>query len=1047
MSSSIFRPAASVAAVAVAICQPALAQAQTRSFHIPAQPASSGLREFARQAGIQIIARGRDTQERTSNAVQGDLDVREALDRLLAGIGLTVRSFDGKVATIGATMEQAGAAPEQTIVVTGSRIARLPAESSTPIERIGKTEIESTGTLVLEDLFVRQPQFAGGRTSRSNNPGNGKAEIDLRGLGSGRNLVLVNGRRYVFSGSYQTTDINTIPAALVERVDVVTGGSSAVYGSDAIAGVANFILRTDFTGVEAKAQYGGDTAGTASSQSLDITAGTNFAEGRGNVVLSGSYYKRGAVTQADRAYSGTPLADGTVGGLPALTSRASTATPDGSFPMLTAAQLTKLQSGAPAYAGLASALNTAGLSGLTSLGFTFDGAGSAARLFRDPADRYNIASLNYLQVPAERKGLSGFAHFDISDRLTIYGEASWYRNEVTMQLSPANHGVAAYQINVNNPYVSPAMREVFHQLDLLETGAAANDGLVSIRFARRFQEVGRRNVTITTETLRFGGGIKGTLPDLNTNFLHNNRFDVSYFYGDARGASDLTGMVSRAAYSAGLLSVGGAAPLVNPFGLGMSQAAVDALSISTHNTSLSSLHTAMGTFSSDVVRLPAGPLAVALGAEWRKAHDESNPDARQQSGDAIGQDPFYPSSGSMQVFEMFGETRVPILPHDSAIGRVTANAAARYSHYNIAGARNVWTWLGGLEWAPTRGVNLRGQWQHAVRAPNIGELFGGQSSDSPSAQDTCAMAAAATNPAVRAVCIATGVPANMVGNPALQSSSRLDVLYGSNANLKPESSNTLSFGVTLQPMAVPSLTLKVDYFSIEVKDAIAPLGATVASIFDLCYNVLQNAASAPCQAIRRNPDDGRIGSPYSVQAFNTNIGKIATSGIDFNLDFEHELGAGRVTLDLRGTWLHTYNVTPMQDLPEKVNHCAGTFGAICGSEVRPRIKTVTRLGWKSGPFSTTLQHRFIGSATDDRIVVGGNKSSDYAVPVLGARSYFDLSGSYEFKKLGATLYGGVNNLLDSYPVAIGSSQQQANTFPSTYDALGAEYFVGLKVRI
>lgn len=1036
-----------MAAVAVAICVPATARAQTRSFNVPPQAASTGIREFARQAGIQVIATGRDTKDRTTNEVQGDLDVRDALDRLLSGVGLAVRSFDGKVAIIGVEAARTPAIPAEEIVVTGSRIARLRAETSAPVQSFDKAEIESTGTLAIEDLLVRQPQFAGGRTSRSNNPGNGKAEIDLRGLGTGRNLVLVNGRRYVFSGSYQTTDINTIPTALVERVDVVTGGSSAVYGSDAIAGVTNFILRTDFSGVEAKLQYGGDTAGDATSRSLDITAGTNVAGGRGNVVLTGNYYKRGAVTQADRAYSSIPLADGTVGGAPALISRAATSTPNGSFPMLTAAQLAKLQSGAPAYAGLATALNAAGLSGLSSLGFTFDGAGSAPRLFRDPDDRYNIAALNYLQVPAERKGLSGFAHFDITDRLTMYGEASWYRNVVTMQLAPANHGVTAYQIDVNNPYVSPAMREVFHQLDLLETGANANNGLVSIRFARRFEEIGPRDVFINTDTLRIGGGLRGSLPDAGGSFLHNNRFDVSYFYGEAKGTSDLSGMVSRSAYTAGLLSVGGAQPLVNPFGFGMSDAAIKALTIKTHNLSFSSLHTAMGTLSSDVAPLPAGPLSVALGMEWRKAHDESNPDPAQQSGDAIGQDPFYPTSGSIEVFELFGEMRLPLLSRDSAIGRVTANAAGRYSHYDLAGAHNVWTWLGGLEWSPVPGLNLRGQWQHAVRAPNIGELFSGQYSDSPSVQDSCALASAATNVAVRAVCIATGVPANMVGNAALQSSSRVDVLYGSNPDLKPESSNTLSFGFTLQPVALPGFSLKVDYFNIEVKDAIAPLGATVAGIFDLCYNVLQDASSAPCRAIRRNPDDGHIGSPYSVEAFNTNIGKIATSGIDIGIGWVHDLGAGRLNFDLRGTWLRSFNVTPLQDLPEKVNHCAGTFGAICGYEVRPKIKSVARIGWSAGGFAATLQHRFIGSVTDDRIVVGGGNKADYAVPVLGARSYFDLSASYKFAGTGVTAYGGVNNLFNTYPVPVGSSQQQANTFPSTYDALGAEYFVGLKVRL
>ncbi len=944
--------------------------------------------------------------------------------------------------------EVAGGEPvaaEGEIIVTGSRIARLPAETSTPVRSFDRAEIESTGTLALEDLFVRQPQFAGGRTSRSNNPGNGKAEIDLRGLGTGRNLVLVNGRRYIFSGSSQTTDINTIPSGLVERVDVVTGGSSAVYGSDAIAGVTNFILRTDFTGVEAKLQYGGDTAGDAVSRSLDVTAGTDFAGGRGNIVIAGNFYKRGAVTQADRAFSSIPLADGTVGGSPALVSRASTSTPDGSFPLLTAAQLALLQSGTPAYAGLGAALDAAGLSGLTSRGFTFDGAGSAARLFRDPEDRYNFAPFSYLQTPAERKGLSGFAHFDITDSLTAYGEAAWYRNVVKMQLAPANHGVGAFRVNVDNPNVSPALQEVFRQLDLLETGANTGDGLVSIRFARRFNEIGPREVFINTDTLRVGGGLKGSLPDTGDSFLTNNHFDVSYFYGEAKGSSDLTGMVSRSAYTAGLLSVGGAPPLANPFGLGLSQEAIQALTIETHNKSFSRLHNALATLSSDVVPLPAGPLSVALGTEWRKAFDESNPDPAQQSGDAIGQDPFNPTSGGVEVFELFGEMRLPLLEQDSAIGRLTANGAARYSHYDLTSARNVWTWLGGLEWSPVPALNVRGQWQHAVRAPNIGELFSGQFSDSPSVQDTCALASAATDAAVRAVCIATGVPSNLVGDPSLQPTSRVDVLFGSNPDLKPESSNTLSFGFTLQPEALPGFTFKVDYFNINVKDAIAPLGATVAGIFNLCYNVLQDPGSAACQAIRRDPADGRIGAPFSVEAFNTNIGRIVTSGIDFDIGWGMTSGVGRLSFDLRGTWLHSYNVTPMQDLPEEVNHCSGTFGAICGFEVRPKIKTVTRVGWNTGGFTATLQHRFIGSVTDDRIAVRGDDRANLAVPVLDSRSYFDLSASYKIARTDVTVYGGVNNLFDLQPVPVGSSQQQANTFPSTFDALGAEYFVGLKV--
>lgn len=1068
----IFRNIASCAkysCAVAAIVAPVAAYAQEHSavyFDIAAQDLPGALNAYARQAGIQIFFPSERIAAMRSVPLRGMFTREEALRRLIAGTGLEVaRRSDGVVmlrlehrptAEVSASGTDATPPAEEAeeIVVTGSRIARPAREGTTPVSTLGRDQIESEGALVLEDVLTRQPQFAGGQTSRSNNPGTGAAQIDLRGLGTARNLVLVNGRRYVFFGTDQVTDINTIPSALVEEVQVVTGGSSAVYGSDAIAGVTNFILRDDFQGVEARVQTGGATRGDAMNRTMDLTWGTNFAGGRGNIVLSGNYYERDGLRQSARAYSNYALTDGTDGsGNPILTAKGSLQTPDGSFSSIPYGS----QLNTPAMTGLRDALAAAGLSGIGSAGFTFDGAGSDARAFNDPADRYNYAPLNYLVIPAKRYGLSGFAHYDLSDNVTAYTEFAYYHSEVDMQLAESNLSTTL-AIDVDNPYVSSEVQEVFHQLDLLETGSGHDDGLVNLRIARRFQEFGARQALVTRDTYRIGGGLRGSLPDVGDDFLRDNHFDISYFYSQADSVTELNNLVSLSKLKAGVLSVNGAAPLVNLFGAGgISAEAVSQLTIDTSNPSTSRQHIASANFSTTVTSLPAGPLGAALGFEWRSAYARSLPDDALASGDGVGFDSFLATEGEVNVYELFGEVRAPVLSRQSPIGALTLNGAFRYSHYDISGAGNVWTYLGGVEWTPVEELHFRGQWQHAVRAPNIAELFGGQSADRPRASDPCAQAVAATDSTLRALCIATGVPANLVGDVSLQSGDRLDVLYGGNPDLTVESSNTYSFGVTFTPRTVPNLVVSADYFNIRVDDAIAPLAGGITSIFNLCYTVLQDAQSVVCKAVRRNPVDGRIEAPYSVLALNTNIGRIQTSGIDFAVSWRTGLGFGlmgrdsMLSLDLRGTWLESYSITPVQDLPDEVNACVGAFGLTCG-DPHPRLKLVSRVGWSTGPLTLRLQHRHLSAVTDDRIVIArrrgttGPSEADLAAPVMGSRDYIDVSFSFDVPGQRMTLYGGVNNLFDLDPPIVGYSQQQANTYPSTYDALGAEFFIGAKIR-
>ncbi|MDD3799335.1 MAG: TonB-dependent receptor, partial [Novosphingobium sp.] len=889
---------------------------------------------------------------------------------------------------------------EQPIVVTGSRLAHTVEETSTPVTTLGKEEIEASGSTVLEDILIRQPQYSGGFTSRSNNPGTGAAQLDLRGLGSNRNLVLVNGRRYIFFGQDQVTDINVIPAALVERIETVTGGSSAVYGSDAIAGVTNFILRDDFEGVEARAQLSGDTRGDGLTRNFDLTWGTNFAGGRGNFVISGNYYERDGIRQAARSYSAHVLDDGyDADWNPALVETGSLRSPDGSFSYIPYGdQLLQ-----PGMDGLRDALTAAGLADIGSTGFTFDGAGSDARAHNDPEDRYNYALLNYLQTPAKRYGASAFTHFDVSDALTLYGEVSYYHNEVDMQLAEANLA-GTLSFDVDNPYVSAEMNEVFHQLDLLETGSNYNDGKVNLRVNRRFTEFGPRQALVERDSYRAGGGIRGDLGNASDTFLRNLHYDVSYFYSQADSQTHLNNMVSYSGLAAGVLrGTGGSDPLVNLFGAGgISGEAVQQLRIDTSNPTTTRLQVASAVMTSDVVPLPAGPLSASLGTEWRSAYVRSSSDPALESGDAVGFDAYSPTEGEVNVYEIFGEMRLPLLSKESPIGQVTANGAFRYSNYDLTVADGVWTYLGGLEWMPTPGLNLRGQWQHAVRAPNIGELFGGQSADRPRANDPCADASATADTALRDLCIATGVPATMVGNAMLQPGGRVDALYGGNPDLDVERSDTYSFGFTLAPRAVPDLRLSVDYFHINVKDAISVLAGGVESILDLCYNVIQDAGSDVCQAIRRDPADGTIAAPYSILATYTNIGKITTSGIDFGLSWGKSLPFGlagedsRLSVDIRGTWLDTFDITPVQDLPDQVYKCAGAFGLTCG-DARPRFKTASRVSWSSGGLTLSAQHRHLSAMTDDRILIprrngeSGPSEEDLAVPVMHARDYIDVS--------------------------------------------------------
>jgi outer membrane receptor protein involved in Fe transport len=977
------------------------------------------------------------------------------------------------------------------IVVTGSRIARNGFDASTPVSVVDQTDVKLSGNVNIERTLSQLPQAVGSQfgSATSNTVPGGFADVNLRGFGATRNLVLVNGRRFAIYGPEQVTDLNTIPSTLVARTEIVTGGSSAVYGSDAITGVVNFIMRDDFEGLEGRAQINMDRPTGTPVYNVDLTLGGNFADNRGNIVVSGNYLKRGSITRGERgSFAYDSLNDGCVA--------KGTSRPDGAgTPFTPAGGLGCVAgggelgfvaggsgdipngrfSGIPAFGGSNAALNAAyaaaGLSGLTSRGFTFNDGGTAARPQVSPTDDFNLGPDNYLIQPQKRWMINSFGHYDLTDKITGYMELHYSNNVVNARLAPTNVG-APTLFNVNNPYLTPQLQEVFRQLDLAETGTitvpsgtasrttTAGDGLAVVTAGRRYIEVGPRIASERRNTFRGAWGVRGDIGSLSDAILTDLKFDAYYTYARTEDTLLLQNAISRSRLQGALLSVNGAAPVCNIFGQNITDACADAISISATNSTVATQQVAQGSVTGNLFSLPAGPVGFSTGYEWRKTSATFTPDTFLASGDVAGFNPGLPTSGGVSVNEVFGEVRVPLIHNTPFIESLVANGAFRYSKYSLNGIGGVWTYLGGLDWRINRDIALRGQYQRAIRAPNVSELFGGTTRVVGVATDPCSSRAPAgqRTDAVRAVCIATGVPAAQVFADSVQPNNIIPADFGGNTSLGAEKSDTYTFGAVFTPSFAPRLYVSVDYFKITLDGAVSSLGGGLQNTLNLCYNVLQDASSEFCRAITRSPTTGEISDPYVAQIRNANTGSLKTSGIDFavryridaNFGFPGIASTSSFDLGTNFTYLDEFTSTPVAAFPDIKNYCAGSFGPTCGQPL-PRWRGTSRVTWNLDTFSLSLRHRYIGKVTTDRYVLphragtaNAPELSAFAYPVLKAQNYFDLSFNYDIRE-GLQIFGGANNMFNNKP-PITTQGPNANTWSATYDVLGTEFFLGATVK-
>lgn len=962
------------------------------------------------------------------------------------GFGGRSRKARLKVTTIlaGAAAIAAASAPttaasandaDDTIVVTGSRLQRSDLSAPSPTTVVGASDIAASGDVTLDKLLMEYPQLAASGTTNVN-AGAGSPQgiltANLRGLGVTRTLVLVNGRRYISANGDGTVDLATIPSALVDRIEIITGGASAVYGSDAIAGAVNFILKDNFEGVSAAYQYGQTTKGDGQTHKADVTIGASFDDDRGNVVIHGSYSKRNSVFMGDRAFSETAL--NVVGGQ--LVPSGSGNIPGGRI---------GLSSGQ-----LATVVGVPGLScpsGQSLGGIRFGSSGEPLP-YCAPQDSFNFAPLNYLQRPLDRWQLSGLGRYDLTDKIELFGE--FHFADATNSFQQAEESFAVVTPGfpgllvtnyATNPALSPATRDFLINNAHIFDADMDGDALV-LGMGRRGDETGPRNYTFERQSFSATLGLRGDIGDTTW------KWDVFGQFQRSRTASLTIGQYSLTRLALGLDAVDdgsgnavcrvqilGCVP-VNPFGLGSISEAAGAF-IATNRTSKSIFERSIlgGVVTGELFQLPAGAVPLALGFEYRQDDFNFTPGATDLGGE-YGSGSIGITAGSYNVKEFFGEVRIPILADVTFFETLAIEGAVRYSDYSNFGSAITWKVMG--EWAPVDWLRFRAAYNRALRAPTLNELFSPRAEGFTSGDDPCDIDNNPTS-AMQALCVTQGVAPGDIAT-----FQQLDIGFlqssGGNPSLEEERSKALTIGAVIRPPLVPGLNLTADYYTIEVEDAIAQIGAQ--QIVNTCFALLDNS-SAPCQAIERLPN----GQLRLVRANINNIGFLKVRGVDAQADYRFDLpgalalsGEGaQLTLAAAAGWVFENSNQVVGAAPRD---CAGYFAGGCTGQsvlALPDFKLTSNVTYQSGPLTARVQVRHIGGLDPFPGV-----STTVEAPAV---TYVDLSAAVRLHNK-VEIFGGIDNIADVQPPILGFNfGGDANTDPVLWDVIGRRFFMGVRANL
>jgi iron complex outermembrane recepter protein len=902
----------------------------------------------------------------------------------------------------------------EEVVVTGTRIPRPELTSPSPVVSYSRDEITAYAPTVVEEFLNSLPQIAPDLGRTSNNPGDGTASVDLRGLGRGRTLVLLNGRRLAPSSTGSSIDVNSIPGALIERVEIVSGGASAVYGSDAVAGAVNFITRKGFTGIEVDTQADVFGDGDGEVYDVSIAAGMDVAGGRGHVAAFASYLERTAVFQGDRKFTEVVYTDDFEGELVA--------------------------QGSPTFI-------PAGRTGGAPPSLTFNPDGTVRPLVL-PADSFNFAPANYLQTPLERWSGSVFADYEVGPSMDLYAELSYSRADSSRELAAAT-GAFFGPFTIAEPFFHPSAIPV-----MTARFDADGNGTGNALLFRRFSELGSR---ISADERQNYRGVLGFAASISQTWT----LDGFYSYAQNDRTEALDNAASRARVQQGLLfnpatgqcldPSNGCIP-VNIFGEGnLSAAAADFIRITgLANRSSSVQHNAALVATGDVFSWSQGTVKASGGVEFRRNDAFIEADPALGTGDALGFNGFAGAQGAIDVYEAFGELLVPLMEGKRLAERLELELGGRYSDYSTAG--RVWTWKAGGQWRPSAGLRIRGMWQRAVRAPNVEELFENLVVNPDGFTlgfvDFCRASADPAGSGLADVCLAQGMDPSQLGvyDPPPDSELVFTLFSGGNPDLRPERADSFTAGFDYTFDAPYRLSIGADYFSIEIEDAIARVGT-----FEACA-VIADPGSDVCQAITRAPD----GFPVTIENEPRNIALSRAEGIDVSLDFVADapafLRAGSeasIALRTSATWY--FDLGSQQTVNSPLIDCAGHFLQYCtaaAASAYPHLLTTTSLSLDTSRWSASARWRYLGGVDNLRPAVDallGFPAIPYAISHVGGRHYLDLAGQFELFD-DVVLRAGVDNVLKTDPPLLASEQSQANTDPSRYDVLGRRFYAGVTVR-
>lgn len=945
------------------------------------------------------------------------------------------------------------------IVVTGSRIARPGLELSNPVSVVDSTELAARAPVSVEQVLRQLPGVAAGINPGVNNGSNGTASFNARGLGTNRNLVLLNGRRIVPSTLGNVVDLNTVPISLLERVENLTGGAVTTYGADAIAGVVNFITRRDFSGVEASGQYGVSERGDGAGYRTDVLIGSNLDEGRGNVVLNLSYTNTSPVLQGSRpigtvSRSSTCLTAQLVAGV----CNVDRGTPQGSA------------TAAPA--SLFFPLPTAAVDPTLSGGAQFNPAtGSITAGLSD----FNFNPLNYYQTPLDRWQIFGAGRYEVAPNIEVYGEAFFTRSRVTQNIAPTGTFTEQLQVPLNNQFLTGTQRTQlcsFAGLANCPAAIAAGTEITAI-VARRFVEAGPRVAEFNSNLFQVTGGIRGKLTEtLN--------FDVFAQHGETERRATSTGTALKSRVQQALRgcpagSSAGCVP-INIFGApgSLTPEMLSFVGVPTTQNTQTRFTDVQANVSGDLgfsSPLAERAIGIAVGVEYRRyAGSQFGDLPNQQPGEILGAGgAFLTVDGAFESREVYGEIDLPLITNRPFFHDLSLDGGIRYADYTTTGGNT--TWKVGGKWSPVADITIRGTYTRAVRAPNIGELFAPANTVLNNlAVDPCqgTVASATTAAICAAQLAAVGASPARLGNIPAPVAGQINVTGAGNPNLDPETARTITAGVVLRPENIGFLrgfTASVDWYRIRVRGAIT--SPTVGDILNGCFG--QTDPNDPrCLLIRRDPLTGGLSGSAAttpgVTLLSTNQGFLENEGVDFTAAYNRRFGEVQTGISVQANYT---DKSRFQASPASfVRECVGFYSVSC-DPVLPSWTVNTRVGAGTDVFDASVLWRFIDSVNYEARTgatpttppvpgsVGSFGSTNPAVIVPNYRRiptfhYFDLNLGFNATET-FRLSFLAENLFDRKPPEVGNTIgstgfNSGNTFPSTYDVIGRRYTVTGRLR-